>query len=223
MSLPFPRAVLFDFDGVVADSADAHHTAWGAAYEEIFDAPMGPFPTDILAGKAPSLIADYLARRAGYPERAQYLYDHKLELLLAGEPPRLLPGLRSLMELLQTLAIPFGIASNAPGPFVRWSAAALRLPVEVVLGVEDFARPKPAPDPYWQLADQLGVPKADYPYTWILEDSLTGMRAAAATGMCPIGILTQYSEAELLQLGARICYAAPAGVAARLRALRLLR
>ena len=222
MIVPFPKAVLFDFDGVVADSAHAHHTAWGAAYETIFDVPMGPFPKDVLAGKAPFLIAQHLATQGGDAEQTQRLYDYKLKLLLEGRPPRPLPGILSLMHLLQRENVPFGIASNAPGPFVRWSARHLSLPVEIVLGVEDFTKPKPAPDPYRQLAGRLGIAREDYAETWVLEDSLTGMRAAVAAEMFAIGITTQYTAEELEAVGAKITYAAPAGVAARLRSLLLL-
>ena len=211
---PFPRAVLFDFDGVIADSGHVHHTAWGAAFEEIFDQPMGPFPNAILAGKAPSLIAAHLAGEiGGRPEHGPTLYDRKLALLLEGkEPPALLPGIRPLMNWLTERSIPFGIASNAPGPFVRRSVAQLDLPVEIVLGVEDFEAPKPAPAPYWQLAEQLDLPVEWRPRTWILEDSLTGMQAAVASGMYTLGIATQYTARELTAQGAHRVYDTPEGV-----------
>ena len=221
MNVPYPSAVLFDFDGVVADSARAHHAAWTAAYAAIFDAPMGPFPKDVLAGKAPILIARHLAELGGDAARAQQLHDDKLDRLLRGEPPVALAGVVALMQELKERRIPFGIASNAPGPFVRWSAEQLQLPVGVVLGVEDFSRPKPAPDPYWELASRLGIAPEAYATTWVLEDSRTGMRAAAATGMFAIGITTQYAEAELQAEGARIAYATPEGALRRLQAFPL--
>ena len=222
MIVPLPRAVLFDFDGVVADSADIHHAAWEKAFAELFGRSLGRFPAEEMAGKSPVLIAAALAGRGGRAELADRLYDRKLELLLAGPPPKLLSGVRSLMQLLHKQAIPFGIASNAPGAFVRRSAELLKLPVAVVLGVDDFERPKPAPDPYWQLAGALGVEEVDYPLTWVLEDSPTGMRAAVAAGMFAIGIADHRRADELLDLGARTTYVTPAGVAARLRASLLL-
>ena len=219
MIVPQPKAVLFDFDGVVANSTALHHRAWSHVFRQLFGRPLGPFPAEAVSGKAPRLIAAYLAEQGGNPDLAEQLHDEKLHYLLASEPPPLLPGVRALMEALWKRDIPYGIASNAPGPFVRWAARRASLHVAVILGVEDVAAAKPEPTPYLELADQLGVDQSDYPATWVLEDSRTGMQAAVATDMYPIGITTHYDAATLRAEGARATYATPAALLAAWQAI----
>ena len=57
--------------------------------------------------------------------------------------------------------------------------------VQFTLSVEDFPRPKPAPDGYLMGADKLGIDPKDI---LVLEDSPVGVAAAKAAGMTVIQI-----------------------------------
>ena len=35
--MKFPKAILFDFDGVIVDSFDAHYEAWKSAFFKLFN------------------------------------------------------------------------------------------------------------------------------------------------------------------------------------------
>lgn len=131
--------------------------------------------------------------------------DLKLQhLLQQEEPPELLPGVREIFARLQRARVPFGIASNAPYDFVKATVAKHKLPVEVMMGVENYENPKPNPEPYLKLAKALGVAESDFSQTFIFEDSKTGMQAAVAAGMYAVGIRTGYSDAVLRGLGAKV-------------------
>ena len=54
-----PKGVLFDFDGVVVDSAESHNSAWSSAFQELFGEDIAPFPKG-LGGESPMVIANYL-------------------------------------------------------------------------------------------------------------------------------------------------------------------
>ncbi|NIJ45732.1 HAD superfamily hydrolase (TIGR01509 family) [Wenyingzhuangia heitensis] len=201
--LPFPKAVLFDFDGVVVDSANCHDDAWASAFREIFNKEICPFPRESHAGKAPYLIADYFAEFGGDVSRGAELNKLKQEhILKTTVPPKLLPGAVEIQQFLEENKIPHGIASNAYSGFVQNSVNQTGIGFKICMGVDQFSEPKPSPVPYLTLAERLGVKKEDYAHTIIFEDSLTGMRAAAATGMVAVGVLTQYSKEELLANGA---------------------
>lgn len=201
--LPFPKAVLFDFDGVVVDSKNCHGAAWASAFEEIFNKKICPFPHETHAGKAPILIAKYFAEYGGDESKGELLNNLKQEHLLKTQtPPILLPGAIELQQFLEEQKIPHGIASNAYTSFVKNSVKQTGIGFKVCMGVDLFEVPKPSPIPYLTLAEKLGVKKEDYHQTVIFEDSLTGIKAAVETGMVAVGVLTQYTEQELLDNGA---------------------
>ena len=202
-TLPFPKAILFDFDGVVVDSVKTHMAAWTSAFKEIFKKDICPFPEATHAGRAPYQIAAYFAEFGGDATKGPELNDLKqAHLLQTTQHPDLLPGIREIETFLQGEFIPYGIASNAYTDFLANTVKHLDLQFPVYMGVDKFEKPKPDPEAYITLAKALGVKEEDFSSTIIFEDSLTGIRAAKASGMVPVGVLTQYTEEELLANGA---------------------
>lgn len=203
----FPKAVLFDFDGVVVDSFKAHYGAWGDAFYSLFQTGISPFPSQTHAGKSPILIAEYFCDQIGKKNEAQSLHDLKGELLHKGTIiPDLLPGVHEVQKLIAAKGIPYGIASNATKQFLTNSIAQLSIDFTIYFGVEDYDFPKPHPEAYIKLAKALKVAEEDFKNTWVFEDSLTGTTAAKKAGMIPIGILTQYTEAELKAAGSELVF-----------------
>lgn len=201
--IPFPKAVLFDFDGVIVDSFKCHYGAWKTAFKEIFNKDICPFPEATHAGKAPYKIAEYFAEFGGDVSKAPALNKLKqTHLLKTTTPPELLPGVHELQDFLSENNIPHGIASNAYTAFVENSVKQTGAKFTIFMGVDQFSEPKPSPVPYLTLATHLGIKEEDFKEVLIFEDSLTGIQAAAATGMVAVGLLTQYSEEELLANGA---------------------
>ena len=198
----FPKAVLFDFDGVVVDSYEAHYTAWGTAFFELFSTKIAPFPHQSHAGKSPMIIAQYFCEQIGKTDQTEKLFLKKGEHLHKGLiAPKLLPGVNELQQLLSKRNTPFGIASNATKIFIKNSIQQLDIKFDVFMGVEDYDFPKPHPEAYISLAKKLNINVSDYKNTWVFEDSITGTKAAKSAGMLPIGILTQYSKEELEEAG----------------------
>ena len=109
-----PRAVILDFDGVVARSLELHLEAWAAAVQQIFRTTLED-PRS-LTGHATRTIANILAKRYGDPSSAQALVSVKRAWLEEhlGELP-LVEGAREMVAALSALAIPHGIASNSTG------------------------------------------------------------------------------------------------------------
>ncbi len=205
--LPFPTAVLFDFDGVIVDSMVCHHTAWKSAYQDLFNADICPFPKTTHSGKSPYKIAEYFAKYGGDISKAAALNTLKQQHLINdGVAPNLLSGVREIQSFLVAKNISYGIASNAYTAFIENTIKALSLNFEVYMGVDKFKKPKPSPIPYLTLAKYLGVQEKHFKTTLIFEDSLTGMQAARDSGMVPVGLLTQYSEKELKANGAQFIF-----------------
>ncbi len=201
-----PKGFLFDFDGVVVDSFESHYAAWTSAFATLFDKEIAPFPSSY-AGKSPMIIAEYFCSVIGKEAQTEELYflkDNHIKTRFT--VPKLLPGVNEFTNFLSKENIPYGIASNATKQFLKNSIHHLDLNFKTVFGVEDYEKPKPHPEAYITLAKALGFTNEDLKDIWVFEDSLTGTKAAKAAGMIPIGILTQYSEAELKEAGSALVF-----------------
>ncbi len=183
------RAVVFDMDGVLADSEPVYEDAVNAVLspfgktidEDLHTRIMGhgveaTWEVLIAALRLPGVIADYIAP-----------YDRELcERLARVAKP--LPGVTELVGELHRRRVPVAVASSSwPG----WIEALLR-----GIGLSDafdghlvsasmVEHPKPAPDLYLLAARQLGLPPAD---CIAIEDTPTGLRAAKAAGMFSIQV-----------------------------------
>ena len=61
--MKYPKAILFDFDGVIVDSFDAHYEAWKSAFFKLFNTQIPDFPHHTHTGKSPMLIAKYFCEK----------------------------------------------------------------------------------------------------------------------------------------------------------------
>ena len=204
--MTLPKGFLFDFDGVIVDSFESHYSAWTSAFKELFNQEIAPFPK-FNAGKSPMIIAEYFCAVIGKEAQTEELYFLKDEHIKTHfKVPKLLPGVREFTTLLTKEKIPYGIASNATKQFLKNSVHHLDLNFTTVFGVQDYVKPKPAPEAYILLAETLGFKEKDFKDIWIFEDSLTGTKAAKAAGMVAIGITTQYTEEELKEAGSILVF-----------------
>ena len=201
-----PKGFLFDFDGVVVDSFTSHYSAWSSAFKELFNTEISPFPPSY-AGKSPMIIATYFCSVIGKETQAEELYflkDKHLDVNFI--TPKLLPGVFEITKFLNEENINYGIASNATKLFLKNSIHQLNINFSTVFGLEDYDKPKPAPEAYIKLAKALNFTENDFKNIWVFEDSLTGTTAAKLAGMITIGITTQYSEKELKNAGSKIVF-----------------
>jgi beta-phosphoglucomutase-like phosphatase (HAD superfamily) len=204
--MELPKGFLFDFDGVVVDSKESHNSAWSSAFKELFDAEIAPFPKSHI-GKSPMIIAEYFCSVIGKENKTEDLYHLKDEHLDTHfKIPKLLPGIHEITNFLSEEKIPYGIASNATKQFLKNSVHHLNLNFPIVFGLQDYVKPKPAPEAYISLATALNFEEEDFKDIWVFEDSLTGTNAARLAGMTPIGITTQNSKEELKEAGSLLTF-----------------
>jgi HAD superfamily hydrolase (TIGR01509 family) len=193
-------AVVFDFDGVIADTEGLHLKA----FQQVF-ARRGWRLDE----------AEYFDRYLGCDDRGlvgAYTRDHRLALdvaeidaLLAAKADAfarqldsvdvLFPGARLAIERLAA-RFTTAIASGALHHEIVHILAAADLGdlFPVIVGADDVTSCKPSPEPYLMAAERLGVsPSACV----AIEDSLPGLQAARSAGMRTIGIATT-SPAHLL-------------------------
>jgi HAD superfamily hydrolase (TIGR01509 family) len=141
-----------------------------------------------LVGASGKRASTYICEVLGIPGRE----DEVLEELIALSWPEVVNGANPMPgaeELVKELHgnFPIGVASNSPGGMVREALAKSGLggAFDVVLGSDDVASPKPAPDLYRTACERRA---AEPKFSVALEDSPPGVAAARAAGMYVIGV-----------------------------------
>jgi len=200
------RAIVFDFDGVIANSEPLHFSAL----------------KDVLAGEGLTLREpDYYARYLGYDDLGAFaaisadfgvswteaevaaLMRRKAARLERLERDRsvLFPGAGAAIRRLAAHCC-LAIASGAlRAEIVRVLAREdLARYFPVVVAAEDAAAGKPAPDPYLRavalLAETTGAPLAPSDCVAV-EDSRWGLESARAAGLRTVGVTHTYRAEEL--------------------------
>jgi HAD superfamily hydrolase (TIGR01509 family) len=182
-----PAAVIFDLDGVLVDSEQL----WNGVKEELVRETGGRWrdeaATTMMGMSSPEWSA-YLRDDLGVPLEVGEINRQVVERMEAGYR-RALPLLPGAAEAVRALAArwPLGLASSANRELIDLvlELAAFGDAFGVTVSSEEVERGKPAPDVYLAAAHGLGVEPGD---CVAIEDSSSGLRAAAAAGMTVIAV-----------------------------------
>lgn len=182
------KAIIFDFDGVVADSEIGSARAFSAALGEAGLHTSVEQATNLYVGLVRAEVLDLMAEHWGarlpldMAERVQRHVDR-----IFSEPIAPVPGVSDFLDRIAHL--PIAIGSSSYTDYIRRHLASFgledRFGVHVYSGREHVTRGKPHPDIYLHAAAQLGVDPSD---AVIIEDSPIGARAAVASGARVIGL-----------------------------------
>jgi HAD superfamily hydrolase (TIGR01509 family) len=181
-----PAAVVFDMDGLLFDTERLYERAAIAAAAELgYELDQAFHRTTV--GSSWEVIRGLLLDRYGAAFAAEDLRATARRIFgeLLETEPLLKPGVLELLDLLDRLGLPRAIATTSSRPTVQRHLEAHDLVGRFhhIVAHGDYARHKPAPDPFLKAAEQLGVA----PQLCVaLEDSHNGVRAAAAAGMMTV-------------------------------------
>ena len=178
------RAVLFDLDGTLADTAPD----LGRALNRLrADRGLEPLPIGVMRAHASSGARGLL--KAGFglaPESAGYnaLRDRFLELYAENlcVDTRLFDGIPGLLSKIEARPLPWGIVTNKAKRFTEPLLRTLAIGHRAACVVSGDSTPhiKPHPAPLLQAAMLLALPAEDCVY---VGDDLRDVQAARAAGM----------------------------------------
>lgn len=182
-------AIVFDKDGVLADSEGINFVSTVLAFRE-FGIALPEEARKLIVGRHPD---DFLGELAGkYGLSAENLPELScLKAALYAEEWQaqgaMCAGAGSLLARLNHACLPLGICTNAAAPELSGFIERFDLcnVFSVALSREDVAQPKPAPDIYLAAAKRLGLPAE---HLLVVEDSPYGIAAARAAGTQCIAI-----------------------------------
>jgi HAD superfamily hydrolase (TIGR01509 family) len=197
-------ALIFDLDGTLIDTVYGHVLAWQRALEEEGLAIDG-WRIHRRIGMSGGLFVRAAARELGRTfsdEEVRRLQDGHSRYFREFLPTRRpLPGAVALLRELESLSVPYGIATSGRRPDIDASLDALSVPEGVVIVQRgDVERAKPEPDLFLACQSRMGVSASD---CYVIGDAVWDLLAARRAGMLSIGLLTGgYGEDELAGAGA---------------------
>ncbi|MDB5350934.1 MAG: haloacid dehalogenase superfamily protein subfamily variant 3 with third motif having or [Planctomycetota bacterium] len=183
-----PRAVLFDFDGVIADTENIHIAAWERTF-----AIMGWDVSPVVCARASEeddreFLVKLFASRGiedgdtiGWVRRKQ-----ALTVSMLADFPRVYPGLTELVGLLDgkaKLAVVSGTWRENIVTVLK--AARLEGSFSLIVAKEDVAKTKPDPEAYVLALKGLGVAPTQ---AVALEDCPTGLASANSAGIRAVAV-----------------------------------
>jgi phosphoglycolate phosphatase len=188
----WPRAILFDFDGTLADSYAAITASVNHVREYFGLSPMTEEEVKPFVGRGLAVLLTEVAKEA----------DLKLSLALYGEHhpkvirsyTHLLPGARETIAAVKKRGCLVGVCSNKNASFTRDLLEFFQLSalVDVVLGPDDVPRPKPAPDMLLTALARLGVAPEEALYIGDMTvDIATARSAGIRVWVVPTGSVDQ--------------------------------
>jgi beta-phosphoglucomutase len=192
-------AVIWDMDGVLVDSEEAHFSAWSRLFQEEGVPLSRDFFTRTFGQRNDSILRAAFGEDLA-PERLKKL-DRRKETYYRELVPshvHLLPGAHDLLKALSQAGARLAIGSSGPRANITATLAALSVShfFPVIVSGEDVPAGKPAPDIFLLAARRLAVPPA---HCLVLEDAPPGVEAALAAGMRCVAITSTRSADELAQ------------------------
>lgn len=185
------KAVIFDLDGVITDTAHYHYLAWkrtadsiGAPFDEAFNEQlkgvdrMGSLR--LILGRAPRSFSqeEQLAL-------AEAKNRHYQELIATMTPRDLLPGALAALEAVRAAGLRIGLASVSKNAFTVLDRLGIRDRFDDVVDAATIRNSKPDPEIFLTAAAHLGVAPAD---CLGVEDAAAGVAAIKDAGMFAVGV-----------------------------------
>lgn len=191
------RALLFDFDGVLAETLPHHLQAWEKAFR---GEPFEPHEMTIKLneGSKAFQICMAMAKHGGVEiseEKAKELADKKNDIFRAANKARLYPEIPKIISVAKQHGAKIGLVTGTSLKNLQ-----VVIPPEIynlfdtIIAENDTARGKPFPDPYLVAIKRLNIP-ADQ--CIVLENAPMGIDSAKAAGAFCVALMTTLSREHL--------------------------
>jgi len=209
MTLPRPEAIVFDFDGVIADTERLHFDMFlkvlephriSFTWEEYVDRYMGCDDRDAFRK------AFRLAGREDLDDRQlKKLVDDKSRQFLEAirDGVRTYPGVTPLIKTLHAAGIPLAICSGALRSDIDpiLSRLGIACYFTLIVSADDVRKGKPDPEGYMRAFRELTLTRRSKVSSTgsclAVEDTPDGIKAAKRAGLTVLAVTNNHPAAEL--------------------------
>ena len=199
------QAVIFDFDGVIAETESVHRQSWVELSNEL----TRPLPEGFLdrgIGSTLDKLAWELFEFWNGEVDLQDILDGKADFfrtVLATHSDVLVDGVIDAIERIHEMKLPLGIATSSPLREIEplLDSHDIKRLFSSIQTLDMVTNPKPHPEVYLKSAELLGYKPEN---CLVFEDSILGVTAAKTAGMNVVGVLTSFKEEQLPELSLSI-------------------
>ena len=194
-NLDFPKAFLFDLDGVLIDSEPLHGQAWKET-AALFDLNLTNSQLSLLKGRRRIDCAKELVRLIPKVVEVKDLLDlHKPISRQLIRTAKAMQGGENLVRRCHENNIPMALVTSSSSESFKIKTAHhqwMNLFTVKVLGDDKLlSKGKPAPDPYLLAAKKLNLKPEE---CWAVEDSFSGLSSALEAGCFVFFLQEKLSE-----------------------------
>ncbi|WP_036717503.1 beta-phosphoglucomutase [Paenibacillus sp. JCM 10914] len=187
------KAVIFDLDGVITDTAEYHYRAWNAIAIEL-GIPFTREFNEHLKGVSRMDSLKLLLSQAATPldystAELEQLADRKnklyVELIETITPADLLPGVMTFVADIRAAGLATGIASASKNAIAVLTRLDVMDQFDIIVDVTKLTNNKPDPEIFLTAAEQLGAEPSE---CIGVEDAASGVDAIKAAGMYAVAV-----------------------------------
>jgi len=193
------KAVIWDMDGVIVDSAPFHLSAW----QEVFNKQGISFSAEYFHktfGQRNDTIISVVLKNKATDEEMAAIGNEKETAFRdkISANPKPLPGVLALMKKLKKSGIKMAVASSAPVENIKLVLNMLDLAnlLPVIISGKDVSKGKPNPKGFLLASKRLAVRANN---CLVIEDAVSGVAAAKKAGMGCIAVTNSHPSASLKQ------------------------
>ena len=190
-----PKAILFDFDGVLADTLDDLFLSWKYAFSK-FNVNIKKEDYFLLEGMNVLKIAKNISKKYGLIiDDYKKIVEIKNKFYLENHSFNFYDGVFELIEILKQENILIGIVSASPKEKLEKTVPKGFLEkFDVVISGDDVELGKPNPDPYLVAIKNLNLnPKECV----VVENAPLGIKSAKSAGIFCIAICSTLEKSYL--------------------------
>ena len=207
------KAVIFDFDGVVADSEQLHFEAFNKVLEENFNIEISKkeYWNTYLGYCDRECFETFLSDKKIYysPETILKLVNDKLPVFedIAKNKSSIIDGVIDFLKLIKRKTLITGICSGATTSDIKTMLEAgsklnnidLSQYFDFIVSADDVVKSKPDPESFILALKEVNKIKNEVRANecLVIEDSHWGLEAAKAANMKTVAVTNTYSKEEL--------------------------
>lgn len=188
----YPKAFIFDLDGVITDTAEYHFLAWkqlaaelGITIDREFNEQLKGISRMDSLERILALKPELEFSQEEKERLATKKNEHYKELIQDISPKDLLPGIKELLANIEKQGIPMALASASKNAPMVIKQLEVEHYFEHVVDAAKVEKGKPDPEIFLKAADALGVP---YEECIGVEDAPAGVEAVNSAGMFSVGV-----------------------------------
>jgi len=174
------NAVIFDFDGVIADTMNDNFKAWEYAFSK-YNVQIEKQEYFLLEGMGPKSIANYFIEKSNIDKLlTQVIILEKEKFYKNNNQFKIYPEIYSIFDLLEQNRILIGIVTGASKErLIATLDKKLLNQTTVLVTSNDVVKTKPDPEPYLTAIKKLKLSSSE---CLVIENAILGIKSAKSTG-----------------------------------------